>query len=207
MGSNSFILFNDLSEPIMSLTDEEAGKLFKAIFEYRNGGLKQELTGATNISFMFIKQQLDRSEEHYDMICKRNRANGAKGGRPKSKTSNTSKPTGLSGNPTEPNITLPDPYPDPKSDNKKEEKKKYGEYKHVLLTDKQYSDLLEKVDDREKWIKIIDESIEEKGNIYKIKNFYLAIQKWYKRDNGRSEEPSKELEATLERLKASGAYG
>jgi len=64
----------------------------------------------------------------------------------------------------------------------KDIKKKYGEYKHVLLTDKQYEDLKEKVDDREHWIKTIDESIEEKGNIYKIKNFYLTAIKWYKRE-------------------------
>ena len=82
MGSNSFILFNDLKDPIMSLSDEEAGKLFKAIFEYRDSGIDQDLTGATQIAFIFIKQQLDRSEEHYEMICDRNRVNGAKGGRP-----------------------------------------------------------------------------------------------------------------------------
>jgi hypothetical protein len=59
----------------------------------------------------------------------------------------------------------------------------YGEYKHVLLTDKQHEDLKDKVDNREKWIKIVDESIEEKGNVYKIKNFYLAILKWYRKEN------------------------
>lgn len=141
MGSNSFILFSDLQDPVKLLSDEEAGVLFKSIFEYRNGGLKKELTGATKIAFMFIKLQLDRSEEHYQMICERNRANGAKGGRPKSKTSNKSKPTGLSGNPTEPNITLPDPYPDPKSESKKEEKsvlsfekEEYQELAKLILT-------------------------------------------------------------------------
>jgi hypothetical protein len=70
-----------------------------------------------------------------------------------------------------------------KEENKKEEKRhKYGEFQHILLTDKQYKELLNKVDDREKWIKIMDESIEEKGNIYKIKNFSVAIVKWYKKD-------------------------
>ena len=67
-------------------------------------------------------------------------------------------------------------------DKVKDIKHKYGEYNHVLLTDKQYNDLQGKIEDREKWIKIVDESIEEKGNIYKIKNFYLAILKWSKRD-------------------------
>lgn len=68
-------------------------------------------------------------------------------------------------------------------DKDKEKIKKYGEYFHVFLTDKQYSDLKGKVDNREKWIKIMDEAIEEKGNIWHIKNFYLALIKWYKKDN------------------------
>jgi hypothetical protein len=64
-------------------------------------------------------------------------------------------------------------------DKKKPEKHKYGEYHHVLLTDNQYAELKTCVDDREKWIKKMDESIEEKGNIYNIKNFKMAAIKWY----------------------------
>ncbi len=81
----------------------------------------------------------------------------------------------------------------------KEPKHKYGEYKHVLLTDEQYEDLKDKVDDREKWIRIIDESIEEKGNKYGIKNFNLAIQKWYKREQN-NKNPERKIE-TLEPAK------
>jgi hypothetical protein len=69
-----------------------------------------------------------------------------------------------------------------KKERKEDIKEKYGEYNHVLLTGKQYEQLKTEVDDREKWIKTIDESIEEKGNVYRIKNFKLAAVKWYKRD-------------------------
>ena len=72
---------------------------------------------------------------------------------------------------------------DKDKDKDKDRQRKYGEYNHVLLTDKQFKDLKGKVDNREKWIKIMDEAIEEKGNIWHIKNFYLAILKWYKKDN------------------------
>lgn len=101
----SFVLFNDLNEPIKSLSDEEAGKLFKAIFEYQNGGIIQELSEASEMAFTFIKQQLDRNHERYELICERNRRNGAKGGRPKNilqKELEPKKPNGLSGNPDEP---------------------------------------------------------------------------------------------------------
>ena len=94
----SFVLFNDLSIPVESLPDEEAGKLFKAIFEYQNGGVKQELSSSAEMAFIFIKQQLDRNQEKYETICQRNRINGMKGGRPEK----PKKPIGLIGNPKNP---------------------------------------------------------------------------------------------------------
>ena len=72
-------------------------------------------------------------------------------------------------------------------------KHKYGEYNHVLLTDSQYEELKDKVDDREKWIKKIDESIEEKGNKYGIKNFKMAAIKWYKREQN-NKKPERKIE-------------
>ncbi len=72
-------------------------------------------------------------------------------------------------------------------------KHKYGEYNHVLLTDKQYEELKTCVDDREKWIKTIDDSIEEKGNIYNIKNFKMAAIKWYKREL-KDKKPERKIE-------------
>ncbi len=206
----SFVLFNDLSVPVKALSNEDAGQLFKAIFEYQNGGIERELTPSVEIAFIFVKQQLDRNQEKYKAICERNRINGAKGGRPKE----PKEPTGLSGNPKEPK--KPDNDNDNDNDNEpekkiKEIKHKYGEYNHVLLTDKQYEDLKDKVDDREKWIRIIDESIEEKGNKYNIKNFNLAIQKWYGRDNTvdkaeaeRNKKFDERQKARLEREKARG---
>ena len=107
----TFLLFTDLNVPFKSLSDEDAGKLIKAIFEYQNGGLMQKLPPQVNMAFLFIKQQLDRSDEHYEAICERNRINGAKGGRPKK----PNKPSGLFGNPEEPKVTLPNPNLNPKS--------------------------------------------------------------------------------------------
>lgn len=69
--------------------------------------------------------------------------------------------------------------------NKKPQKHKYGEYKHVLLTDEEYKKLKDKVDNREEWIKKLDEGIELKG--YKYKNHYLAILKWYRDEKKRVE--------------------
>ena len=58
----------------------------------------------------------------------------------------------------------------------KEPKHKYGEYKHVLLTDTQLSKLQAEYSNYEDLITFLDEGIEMKG--YKYKNHYLAIRKW-----------------------------
>lgn len=62
--------------------------------------------------------------------------------------------------------------------NKRPPKKKYGEYKHVLLTDDEYYrlDVDYGQDMRNKAIKFLDEYIEEKGNKYKSHN--MAIRRW-----------------------------
>ena len=63
-----------------------------------------------------------------------------------------------------------------KEENIKEEKHKYGEYKHVLLTDKELQSLKSDYDNSDELIKYLDEYIEMKG--YKAKSHYLCIKKW-----------------------------
>lgn len=58
----------------------------------------------------------------------------------------------------------------------KETKHKYGEYNHVLLTDKEYKKLEEEYTNILDLIAYLDEYIEMKG--YKAKSHYLAIRKW-----------------------------
>ncbi len=69
---------------------------------------------------------------------------------------------------------------DIKSKKQLETKHKYGEYNHVLLTNKEFEKLEDAVINREYWIKQIDEGIEMKG--YKYKSHYLAILSWYRND-------------------------
>ena len=59
----------------------------------------------------------------------------------------------------------------------KQSKHKYGEYSHVLLTDKEHTHLLDLYGDSlDEHIKILDEYIETFGKKYK--NHSLVIQKW-----------------------------
>lgn len=64
-----------------------------------------------------------------------------------------------------------------KNTNNKVSKHKYGEFKHVLLTDKEHTHLLDLYGDSlDEHIKILDEYIETSGKKYK--NHSLVIQKW-----------------------------
>lgn len=78
----SFILHIDSLGILDSLSDEQAGKLFKAIKSYQ---VDDELTTDEVIKLVFFpfKSQFERDNEKYKTICDRNKNNGLKGGRPK----------------------------------------------------------------------------------------------------------------------------
>ena len=64
-----------------------------------------------------------------------------------------------------------------KPNTNKQSKHKYGEYQHVLLTDKEHAHILDLYGDSlDEHIKILDEYIETSGKKYK--NHSLVIQKW-----------------------------
>ena len=69
------------------------------------------------------------------------------------------------------------PNTDNKNTNNKVSKHKFGEYSHVLLTDKEHTHLLNLYGNSlDEHIKILDEYIETSGKKYK--NHSLVIQKW-----------------------------
>ena len=73
-----------------------------------------------------------------------------------------------------------------KEENKKKiKKKKYGELKHVLLSDVEYKKLIDKFGEKETldWIKRLDEGIDLKG--YSYKSHYRAILNWKEKSNDR----------------------
>ena len=74
MAKNSFILYHDQKEIIDELDDEQAGKLFKAIYEY-NVNKKITLKGALKIIFLPFKTAFDRNDDKWEeVIEKRSKA-------------------------------------------------------------------------------------------------------------------------------------
>lgn len=76
--------------------------------------------------------------------------------------------------------------------NNKEVRHQYGEYKNVLLTDKQVEKLKVEVPCYEQYIEKISSWQESTGRSYK--NYYSAIKDWYKRDKERGTEPKPKAE-------------
>ena len=186
---DSFILYTEQKEIIDKLTDEQAGKLIKAIYEYVATDKMPQLEMTIDLVITPFKIALDKNKEKYQNVIERNRENGMKGGRPKK----PKKPTGLFGNPTEPKKADNDNDNEYDNDNvndiytlsevktsssgtAKASKHKYGEFKNVLLKDEELQALKDSYTNWEELIKFLDEYIEAKG--YKAKSHYLCIKRW-----------------------------
>ena len=73
----------------------------------------------------------------------------------------------------------------------KPKKHRYGEYGHVLLTDEEFERLQKDLPDYERWIRDLDEYLEEHKN-KSYSNHNLTIRKWKRREDERNEQ--KQLE-------------
>lgn len=99
----SFVLHKDSLQVLDDLSDEQAGKLFKAIKAIQLGE-DFELDALTKIALSPFKAQFARDNEKYERIVERNKNNGLKGGRPKTEDNpeEPKKPSGLITNPENP---------------------------------------------------------------------------------------------------------
>lgn len=134
MTKNSFVLYHNYRDSLEDLTDEQVGKLFRAIFDYEIDKKEPSFTGELKIAFRFIKKDLDINADKYESICERNRTNGAKGGRPK----NPKNPNGFSK--TQENPKNPDEPKKPDNDN---------EYDYDIDNDNEYDNDIEEESKKE----------------------------------------------------------
>lgn len=102
-GKSTFNAYCDWQETFEALTDEQAGQLAKHLFRYVNDQDPEPPNPLIKAVFASIKATLKRDLSKWVKVVERNRANGSKGGRPKQTQYNPNKPTGLNGNPKNPN--------------------------------------------------------------------------------------------------------
>lgn len=104
---NSFILYDDSLDILDELSDEESGRLFKAITKCHKAIVSEKTQwvnsdnlGLSRLEWVLLKpfyNQLVRDYNRYLDTCRKNKENGKKGGRPTKE-----KPSGLIGNPKNP---------------------------------------------------------------------------------------------------------
>lgn len=101
-------IFFDWETKTAALTLEEQGRLLRALLAHAKGK-EPDLPGNEKFVFPVFRDQIDRDNEQYESVLQRNRANGAKGGRPpknpaepRESDNNPAKLSGLFDNPTKP---------------------------------------------------------------------------------------------------------
>ena len=82
----SFVAYCDWQETFEELSDEEAGKLVKHLFNYVNDKNPETSDKLTKMCFIPIKQSLKRDLKKYEKYVHKQSVNGKRGGRPKNPT-------------------------------------------------------------------------------------------------------------------------
>lgn len=72
-----FCCYHSYSKKCEKLTDQELGRLFRALMAYSATGQPQELAGRESIAFDFIADDIDRAKKNYEEKCAKNRANAS----------------------------------------------------------------------------------------------------------------------------------
>lgn len=80
----SLLLYYDYKSHFDFLTDEQLGRLIRSMLEYEVDGVLPEFDETImKMTFSFIRSNLDRDREKWVKMCKTNKENGDKGGRPR----------------------------------------------------------------------------------------------------------------------------
>lgn len=79
MAREYFKCFHSYKDKCKKLSDQELGRLFRALMEYSESGTAPDLTGRESIAFDFIADEIDRDKSAYAETCRKNAENGAKG--------------------------------------------------------------------------------------------------------------------------------
>lgn len=70
-----FVWQDEYLERLAKLSDQEVGRLVRALSEYHATGNEPELTGRESVAFDFIRDDIDRAEAAYKAKCDNNRRN------------------------------------------------------------------------------------------------------------------------------------
>lgn len=204
----SFMVYLDNEKHLKMLSDEQAGKLFRALLRFAKSGEEPDFTdGMLAMAFSFMSAQIERDMLKYEETCRRRSENGKKGGRPKAnafseKQNKANKAdteretetvteketeTGTERETEKETDIMSSPTPTPSSSSSSfSSLKSFGSYSHVKLTQEQYDSLCSDYSESNvsDYIRKMDEWLQVSGK-RPYSDFNLAIRKWLEEDNVR----------------------
>ena len=185
----SFILYTKFYTAIRTLSDEQLGRLFRAIFEYETDGTENTQPDI-GMAFAFIKNQLDLNNKKYQKTCEnRKKASQARWDKYRQvmqmhafdtsdtiKGDNENENDNDNDNDNENENDLNNTPPSPAG--------LYGSYGNVVLSDSEFSILKQKFPrDFERRINDLSVYMEISGKTYK--NHMAVILKWAAEDEAK----------------------
>ena len=87
----SFIVYSDWERYFLALSDQQAGKLLKALFAFVSRDEEMELEPMAQMAFMFMSDQIRRDTRKWKEVCEKRSVLGARGGKARGKNINASK--------------------------------------------------------------------------------------------------------------------
>lgn len=213
----SFVLPTDLLDDLEDFSDDEVGRIFRAILIYTNETEEPEFDDrAMKVVFRHIKKYIDSANENYDKKVQANRVNGAKGGRPKKdaeenpknptvieKTERFSEKPNKSHTETESETDIVsvsececETEPDGVAHT---HTKSYGENKNVILSNEEYERLTERmgVSKRSEYIEKLSDYMASTGKKYQ--SHYATICSWFRQDGGQKSNASYDINEFIAR--------
>ena len=213
----SFVLPTDLLDDLEDFSDDEVGRIFRAILIYTNETEEPDFDDrAMKVVFRHIKKYIDSANENYDKKVQANRVNGAKGGRPKKdaeenpknptvieKTERFSEKPGKSHTETETESeTDIESVPECECETDgvaHTHTKSYGENKNVMLSDEEYERLTERMggSKRSEYIEKLSDYMASTGKKYQ--SHYATICSWFRQDGGQKPSTSFDMDEIIAR--------
>lgn len=186
-GMNYVCLYISYLESLAPFTNEEIGRIVKAMLTYASAGELPQFEGNERFIWPTLKAQIDRDEAVYQDRCEKNRVNGAKGGRPPK--NRTVIPE------TERFLEKPKKAKEKEKEKEREKEKekdsitagkpptrhKYGRYENVLLSDDDLEKLKAEFPEWEDRVDRLSEYMESTGKKYK--NHLATIRSWARKDS------------------------
>lgn len=217
----SFVLPTDLLNELEDFSDDEVGRIFRAVLIYTNEAEEPSFEDrALKIVFRHIRKYIDSANENYDKKVQANRLNGAKGGRPKKEaTENPAVIEKTERFSEKPNITYTGSETEYKSEIESDSEselesgnkahthtKKYGENNNVELSDDEYERLAERmgVSNRNNYIEKLSDYMASTGKVYQ--SHYATIRNWFRKDGGKNSNTSFDMDEIMRRAEQLPVY-